>query len=377
MKTNNNTKITLNTIEEGIEAIKRGEIVIVVDNENRENEGDFICAAELITPEIINRMALLGRGLICTAIEKDRADELGLNMMVATNTDKNQTAFTVSVDLIGHGCTTGISAYDRATCIKALTNPSFKPSDFSRPGHVFPLVAKEGGVLRRVGHTEASVDLAKLAGLHPSGVLVEIMNEDGTMARLPELYELAQKLNMKLISIDDLVAYRLKSERLVNQIQVTKIDSIYGELELIAYEQITNGDIHIAIKKGSWAEDEPVLVRVHSSSETIEFSQLFYSDEKTVLQKSMEKIVEEGKGAVVFMRHKEKEENILTQLSNLALEKNTLKEKKPVKNQRDYGTGAQIIRDLGIRKIKLITNNPKRRVGLIGYGLEITENVEL
>lgn len=369
--------IQLDTIEEGIAAIQRGEIVIVVDNENRENEGDFICAAEHVTPEIINKMATLGRGLICTAIEKERADALGLNMMVATNTDKNQTAFTVSIDLVGDGCTTGISAYDRATCIKALTNPTFKPSDFSRPGHVFPLVAKEGGVLRRVGHTEASVDLAKLAGLYPAGVLVEVMNEDGTMARLPQLYELAQKLNMKLISIDDLVAYRLKSERLVNQIQVTKIDSIYGELELIAFEQITNGDIHIVIKKGDWSSEEPVLVRVHSSSETIEFSQLFYGKEKTVLQKSMEKIVAEGKGAVVFMRHKEKEENILTQLSNLALDKQLLKDKKSKQTQRDYGTGAQIIRALDIRKIRLITNNPKRRIGLIGYDLEIVENVEL
>lgn len=372
-----NIDIQLDTIEEGIAAIQRGEIVIVVDNENRENEGDFICAAEHVTPEIINKMATLGRGLICTAIEKERADALGLNMMVSTNTDKNQTAFTVSIDLVGHGCTTGISAYDRATCIKALTNSSFKSSDFSRPGHVFPLVAKEGGVLRRVGHTEASVDLAKLAGLYPAGVLVEVMNEDGTMARLPELYELAQKLDMKLISIDDLVAYRLKSEQLVNQIQVTQIDSVYGQLELIAFEQITNGDIHIVIKKGNWEADEPVLVRVHSSSETIEFSQLFYSKEKTVLQKSMEKIIDAGKGAVVFMRHKEKEEDILTQLSNLALEKEKLKDKKSKNTQRDYGTGAQIIRALGIRKIKLITNNPKRRIGLIGYDLEIIENVEL
>lgn len=377
MEVNTLDKITLNTIEEGINAIKNGEIVIVVDNENRENEGDFICASEHITPEIINKMATLGRGLICTAIEQERADELGLNMMVATNTDANQTAFTVSIDLVGHGCTTGISAYDRATCIKALTNASFKPSDFSRPGHVFPLVAKKGGVLRRVGHTEAAVDLAKLAGCYPSGVLVEIMNEDGTMARLPQLYELAKELDLKLISIDDLVAYKLKREKLINKLQTTEIDSVYGKLELIAFEQVTNGDIHIVIKKGTWKKEEPVLVRVHSSSETIEFSQLFYSSEKTVLQQSMEQIVAEGKGVVVFMRHKNKEENILTQLANLAIDKNTLKEKKSPKTQRDYGIGAQIIRELNIRKIKLITDNPKTRVGLIGYGLSITENVKL
>lgn len=371
------TDIKLNTVEEGIDAIRRGELVIVVDNENRENEGDFICAAEHITPEIINKMATIGRGLICTAIEKKCADALGLNMMVATNTDTNQTAFTVSIDLIGHGCTTGISAYDRATCIKAMINPNSKPSDFSRPGHIFPLVAKVGGVLRRVGHTEAAVDLARLAGLSPAGVLVEIMNADGTMARLPQLSELAIRLGVKLISIDDLVAYRLKRERLVNKIQTTVVDSVYGQLELIAFEQITTGDIHVAIKKGNWDIHEPVLVRMHSSSEAIEFAHLFYAKEKSVLQKSMDQIVAEGKGVVVFMRHKEKEENILTQLQNLALDKAELKAKKAEKTQKDYGTGAQIIRELGIRKIKLITNNLKRRTGLIGYDLEIVENVEL
>ncbi|PCE66756.1 3,4-dihydroxy-2-butanone-4-phosphate synthase [Sediminicola luteus] len=352
-------------------------MVIVVDNEDRENEGDFICASELISPETINTMAKLGRGLICTAIEPQRAQELGLDMMVSQNTDANQTAFTVSIDLIGHGCTTGISAYDRATCIKAMTQAQYTPADFSRPGHVFPLVAKKGGVLKRVGHTEAAVDLAKLAGLYPSGVLVEIMNEDGTMARLPQLRELATELDIPLISIDDLVAYRLQREQLVRRVQTTAIDSVYGQLELHAFEQLTTGDMHIVIKKGSWEPEEPVLVRMHSSSETIEFSQLLYSGESTVLQKSLSMLRDAGKGIVVFMRHKEKEADILTQLRNLSEPPKKEASRSAEKNQRDYGIGAQIIRAMAIQKIKLITNNPKRRVGLVGYGLEIVENIEL
>ncbi|HMP26354.1 MAG TPA: 3,4-dihydroxy-2-butanone-4-phosphate synthase, partial [Saprospiraceae bacterium] len=268
MKNTTNEKIRLNTIEEAIEDIRAGKVIIVVDDEDRENEGDFICAAEIVTPEIINFMATYGRGLICTPIDERRADELELNMMVSSNTALHETAFTVSIDLIGRGCTTGISAYDRATGIRAMIDPTIKANDFARPGHIFPLRAKSGGVLRRTGHTEAAIDLARLAGFYPAGVLVEILNEDGTMARLPQLVDVAQRHNLKIIAIKDLVAYRMQHERLVTRELSVKKATKYGDFDIIAYREIITDDLHLVIRKGDWAPDEPVLVRVHSASET-------------------------------------------------------------------------------------------------------------
>jgi 3,4-dihydroxy 2-butanone 4-phosphate synthase/GTP cyclohydrolase II len=366
-----------NTIEEAILAIKNGEQIILINKEGAELVGSLVCAAEHVSPEIINQMASIGKGLICTAIERKRAEELDLNKMTNNSTDGFRASFTVSIDLIGQGCTTGISTYDRATCIKAMVDPASKSSDFARPGHIFPLIAKEGGVLRRVGQTEATIDLARLSGCYPAGVLVKILKEDGSLAQLSDLLQLAKDQQFKIISIDDLIAYRLKKERLIEKVQTTKIDSIYGPLELIAFKQLTNEDIHIVIKKGNWKVEEPILVRVHSSSESIEFSQLFYNAKATILQKSMAKIVEEGKGIVVFMRHKEKETSILNQLSNLGnVAKGGVAEKK-AKNLKDYGVGAQIISALDITKIKLITNKTKLSLGLAGYGLEIVEQIEL
>ncbi|MEM6319290.1 MAG: 3,4-dihydroxy-2-butanone-4-phosphate synthase [Bacteroidota bacterium] len=373
----NNMDIQLDTIESAIADIKAGKVIIVVDDEDRENEGDFICAAETITPEIVNFMATHGRGLICTPIEEKRADELGLQMMVSSNTALHETAFTVSIDLIGQGCTTGISAYDRSTGIKALVYPETKPSDYARPGHIFPLRAKKGGVLRRVGHTEAAVDFARLAGLYPAGVLVEILNEDGTMARLPQLIEIAKKHNLKIVSIDDLVAYRLRSEQLIELKSSVTIDSKYGELEILAYEQSTTGDIHLAIKKGDLRADQPALVRVHSVDRLTEIFKVMLDKKESSLSKALSKIGEEGNGLLVLMRHHEKETDVLDLLKILKDPANAQKFKKPTDYLRDYGTGAQIIRSLGIRKIRLITNNPNRKVGLIGYGLEVVENVEL
>lgn len=373
----NGVDIKLNTIEEAIADIKAGKVIIVVDDEDRENEGDFICAAEAITSEIVNFMATHGRGLICTPIEEKRADELGLDMMVSSNTALHETAFTVSIDLIGQGCTTGISAYDRSTGIKALVDPNTKPSDYARPGHIFPLRAKPGGVLRRVGHTEAAVDFARLAGFYPAGVLVEILNEDGTMARLPQLVQIARKHDLKIVSIDDLVAYRLRSEALIEQKSSVKIDSKYGELEIISFEQKTTGDIHLAIKKGDFDPDTPTLVRVHSVDELTEIFKVLLDKNETSLTKALAKIAEEGSGLLVLMRHHEKETDVLELLEILKDPSKANKNKKPTQYLRDYGTGAQIIRSQGIRQLKLITNNPKRKVGLIGYGLEVVENVVL
>jgi 3,4-dihydroxy 2-butanone 4-phosphate synthase / GTP cyclohydrolase II len=364
----------LNTIEEAIDDIRAGKVIIVVDDEDRENEGDFICAAEKITPTIINFMATHGRGLICTPLDERRADELELNMMVSSNTALHETAFTVSIDLIGHGCTTGISAYDRATAIKAMIDPNIKASDFARPGHIFPLRAKTGGVLRRTGHTEAAIDLARMAGFSPAGVLVEILNEDGTMARLPELIEVAKKHDLKIITIKDLVAYRMLTERLVTrELNVIK-NTKYGEFEIIAYRDHTTQDVHLAIKMGNWHMDEPVLVRVHSSSETGDIVGYLLEDYGTQLEKAMEMIARAGKGVVVYMHQSENKEVILDYLKNLYVNAD---QHKSDMSQRDFGIGAQILRDLGIGQIRLITNHPRRRVGLIGYGLEIVENVEL
>ncbi len=370
-------KIQLDSIESAVEAIKAGKVLIVVDDEDRENEGDFICAAEKITPEIINFMATHGRGLICTPIDEKRADELNLKMMVSDNTALHETAFTVSIDLIGHGCTTGISAHDRATGIRALVNKETKPADFARPGHIFPLRAKTGGVLRRTGHTEAAIDLASLAGFSPAGVLVEILNEDGTMARLPQLIKIAKKHDLKIISIKDLVAYRMRNERIVKRELSVKMETEHGPFEVIGFTQLTNGDTHLAIKKGNWKPDEPVLVRVHSSTETGDILGSIFENYGVQLQKSMKIIADEGKGVLIYMRHSEKDTSLLERLKSYQNKGDKLGEGTQSAEQRDYGIGAQILRDLGVTKIRLITNNPKRRIGLIGYGLEIIENIGL
>lgn len=371
--------IQLNTIEEAIADIKAGKIIIVVDDEDRENEGDFICAATQVTPEIINFMAMHGRGLICAPLEEKRADELGLGLMVSDNTALHETAFTVSIDLIGNGCTTGISAYDRATCIRALVNPNAKASDFAKPGHIFPLRAKTGGVLRRTGHTEAAIDLAKLAGFAPAGVLVEILNQDGTMARLPQLFKIAKQHDLKIITIKDLVAYRMRTERLIKREITLPVKTKFGDFELIAYTQLTTGDTHLAIKKGSWLPHEPVLVRVFPNSEGRNLLGTLFEKYRPKNEKFLEMIANEGKGALVFMRHKEKGDSVLSQLktwkTQLEGKEPTAKDRPAEMDQRDYGTGAQIIRDLDIAKIRLISNNPKRRVGMIGFGLEIVELV--
>ncbi len=375
---NINNSFKLNSIEEAILDLKAGKVVIVVDDEDRENEGDFICAAECVTPDIINFMATHGRGLICTPIEEKRAEELGLRMMIADNTSLHETAFTVSIDLIGHGCSTGISAYDRATGIKAMVNPTIKGSDFARPGHIFPLKAKNGGVLRRTGHTEAAVDLARLAGFYPAGVLVEILNENGSMARLPDLVEIAKKHQLKIISIDDLIAYRMRTERIAKrELNVTTITK-YGEFEIFAYSQINSTDTHLAFKKGNWTADEAVLVRVHSSTDSEDFFKKLTTTDADIFEKALEFIAKEGKGLLLLMRHNEKDNSLLThlqQLMNKIPNETTAQDLKM--EQRDFGVGAQILRDFGISKIKLLTNHPRKRIGLIGYGLEIIENITL
>lgn len=374
------TKSTnLNTIEEAIADIKAGKVIIVVDDEDRENEGDFICAAECITPEIINFMATHGRGLICTPIDENRADELDLPMMVRSNTALHETAFTVSIDLIGQGCTTGISAYDRSTGIKAMINPATKSTDFARPGHIFPLRAKSGGVLRRTGHTEAAIDLAKISGFYPAGVLVEILNEDGTMARLPELIDIAKRFDLKLISIKDLVAYRMRTERIIKKELEVELSTKFGDFEVVAFTQVTTGDTHLAIKKGEWKIDDPVLVRVHSSTNTGDILGTLFKGYGSQLQRSLEMIEKEGQGMLLYMRHNNEDDSLLSHLKEIKREKETgekmLGEGTESKEQRDYGVGAQILRELNVTKIRLITNSPKRRIGLIGYGLEIVENV--
>jgi 3,4-dihydroxy 2-butanone 4-phosphate synthase/GTP cyclohydrolase II len=369
------TDIRLHTIPEAIQDIKDGKIVIVVDDEDRENEGDFICAAEKITPELVNFMAKHGRGLICTPIEEKRAKELDLDLMVKSNTAMHNTAFTVSIDLIGQGCTTGISAYDRATGIKALVNPEIKAGDFARPGHIFPLIAKEGGVLRRTGHTEAAVDLSRLAGCYPAGVLVEILNEDGSMARLPHLMEIGKNLGIKIITIKDLVAYRMQTERLVSKEMETEIETSYGKFSVKAFRQMTTEDVHLAFTIGEIQNDEPTLVRVHSSTETGDILGILFDGYAEQLSRSLQMIAKSKKGVLLFMRHGEKTESILNKLRSL--DNNPFNNPPVSDEQRDFGTGAQILRELGVSKIKLITNHRKKRVGLIGYGLEIVENIFL
>ncbi|MGB4958251.1 MAG: 3,4-dihydroxy-2-butanone-4-phosphate synthase [Saprospiraceae bacterium] len=366
-------EIKLNTIKEAIDDIKNGKIVIVVDDEDRENEGDFICAAEKITPELVNFMARHGRGLICTPILESRAKELDLELMVKSNTAMHNTAFTVSIDLIGQGCTTGISAYDRSIGIKALIHPDTKPSDFARPGHIFPLIAKQGGVLRRTGHTEASVDLAQLAGCYPAGVLVEILHDDGSMARLPHLMEISQQLGVKIVSIKDLVAYRMQTERLVTAEMETEIDTQYGKFTVKAFRQLTTGDVHLAFTVGDIHDGAPTLVRVHSSTETGDILGILFDGYAEQLAQSLKIISAEKKGVLLFMRHSEKTESILDKLKSI--DTNPYNNPPTSEEQRDFGTGAQILRELGISKLKLISNHKRKRIGLIGYGLEIVENV--
>jgi 3,4-dihydroxy 2-butanone 4-phosphate synthase/GTP cyclohydrolase II len=371
----------LNTIEEALAELRAGKVIIVVDDEDRENEGDFICAAETISPDTINFMATHGRGLICTPMEEKRAEELELPLMVSSNTALHETAFTVSIDLIGHGCSTGISAYDRSTGIKWLTNSAAKANDFARPGHIFPLRAKNGGVLRRTGHTEAAVDLARMAGLYPMGVLVEILNADGTMARLPQLLEIAAQHSLKIISIDDLVAYRMRTERLVKKALTTTIETIFGQFEASVYVDLTSGDEHLALTKGRWEEEEGVLVRVHSTSETGDILGALLEDYNSQTAKSLRLIQERGKGVFVYLRQSDKSRTLLAQLSrykslNEAGSTQQFELHSPM-GKKDFGVGAQILRDLGVAKIQLLTNHPRRRMGLIGYGLEIVENIEL
>lgn len=377
------SEIKLNTIEEAINDIKNGKVIIVVDDEDRENEGDFLTAARNVTPEVINFMATHGRGLICTSITEERAKELDLHLMVSKNTASHETAFTVSVDLLGHGCTTGISAQDRAKTVQALINPNMKPSDFGRPGHIFPLIAKTGGVLRRTGHTEATIDLAVLAGFEPCGALVEIMNEDGTMARLPDLIKIATKFNLKIVSIKDLISYRLAKESIVEREVEVNMPTNWGNFKLVAYKVKTNGEEHIALVKGEWKENEPVLVRVHSSCVTGDIFGSCRCDCGPQLHAAMEMVEKEGKGVIVYMNQEGRGIGLLNKLKAYKLQekgRDTVEANIELgfkMDERDYGIGAQILRDLGVHKIKLMTNNPKKRAGLIGYGLEIVDNVPI
>lgn len=378
-----NEEEKLNSIDEAIEAIRNGKLIIVVDDEDRENEGDFICAAETVTPEIVNFMAKEGRGLICVPLAEDRCEELGLDLMVVQNTATFETPFTVSVDLIGHGCTTGISAHDRFRTIKALADPETRPEELGRPGHIFPLKAKREGVLRRSGHTEAAIDFARLAGFRPAGVLVEIMNEDGTMARLPELREVARRFDLKLVSIKDLIAYRLQKESLVRRRVDVDLPTTYGDFKLAAYEQIDTGELHLALVKGSWKKDEPVLVRVHSSCVTGDIFGSCRCDCGAQLHDAMRMVDKAGSGVVLYMKQEGRGIGLLNKLKAYKLQEEGLDTVEANlqlgfdMDNRDYGIGAQIISDLGIRKLRLITNNPKKRVGLMGYGLEIVENVPI
>ena len=370
-------EIKLNTIEEAIEDIKQGKIVIVVDDENRENEGDFIAAAEKVTPEMINFMTQHGRGLLCAPLLEKRCKELGLDMMVENNTVLHHTQFTVSIDLKGEGCTTGISVFDRAKTIKALVKPETKPEDFGRPGHIFPLKAKEGGVLRRTGHTEAAVDLARLAGLEPAGILIEILNEDGSMARLPQLVKVAEKHNLKIISIEDLVAYRMRHDSLIVKKEDFSIDTDFGQFRLRAYEQTTNGQIHLAFTKGTWAKDEPVLTRIHANFISNDILELLRKKDNE-LNRIFQQIDAAGKGAFIVINQGAYSQNLLHRIQTIkeAQEGKQAPSQVPSSQVKDIGIGAQILIDLGISHMKLLTNSePSRYVGMSGYGLEITDYV--
>jgi 3,4-dihydroxy 2-butanone 4-phosphate synthase/GTP cyclohydrolase II len=377
------SEIKLNTIEEAIEDIKNGKVIVVVDDEDRENEGDFICAAECVTPEIVNFMATHGRGLICAPLIEDRCVELGLELMVGTNTAAFETPFTVSVDLIGHGCSTGISAHDRFKTIRALVDPDIKPEELGKPGHIFPLKAKRGGVLRRAGHTEAAIDFARLAGFKPAGVLVEIMNEDGTMARLPDLVKVAKRFDLKLVSIKDLIEYRVRKESLISRQVEVDMPTEHGHFKLVAFEQTNSQEVHLALVRGTWTKDEPVLVRVHSSCVTGDIFGSCRCDCGSQLHHAMEMVDREGKGVVLYMKQEGRGIGLLNKLRAYKLQEegwDTVEANVQLgfdMDERDYGVGAQIIRELGITKIRLMTNNPKKRVGLMGYGLEIVDNVPI
>ena len=373
----------LNTIEEAIKDIQAGKLIIVVDEEDRENEGDFVTAARNVTPEVINFMSTHGRGLICAAITEKRCEELQLQPMVMDNTSLHETAFTVSIDLLGDGCTTGISAHDRSKTVLSLINPLTKPEDLGRPGHIFPLKAKNSGVLRRAGHTEATIDISMLAGFEPAGALVEIMNEDGSMARLPELRIIAAKFNLKIISIKDLIAYRLKHETLIREEVRVNMPTKHGDFELIAFTQLNTGDVHLAMKKGSWEKDEPILVRVHSSCVTGDILGSLRCDCGEQLHHALEIIEKEGKGLVLYMNQEGRGIGLLNKLKAYKLQeqgRDTVEANVELGfagDQRDYGVGAQILRELNVTKMKLMSNNPRKRAGLSGYGLEVVDTVTI
>jgi len=375
--------MNFNTIEEAVTDIKAGKVVIVIDDENRENEGDFVAAAEKVTPEMINFMATHGKGLICTPLLEKRCEELGLELMIGKNTAAFETPFTISVDLIGNGCTTGISASDRSKTIQALVNPNTKANDLGKPGHIFPLKAREGGVLRRAGHTEASIDLARLAGLEPAGVIVEILNEDGSMARTPELHKIAKKFNLKFITIKDLIEYRLSNESLIKEEVNVKLPTDYGNFKLKAFKQITNDQIHLAIYKGNWNADDEVLVRVHSSCVTGDIFGSCRCDCGPQLHAALRQIENEDKGILVYMNQEGRGIGLLNKLKAYELQENgrdTVEaniELGFLPDHRDYGVGAQILRAMNVKKIKLLSNNPKKRVGLSGYGIEIVASVPI
>ncbi len=375
--------IILNTIPEAIEAIKRGEMIIVVDDEDRENEGDFVAAAEKVTPEMVNFMTTYGRGLVCAPVSEEICDQLELDLMVGKNTSTHETPFTISVDLLGYGCTTGISASDRAKTLNALANPDTKPDELGRPGHIFPLKAKNRGVLRRSGHTEASVDLARLAGLTPVGVLIEIMNEDGTMARLPELLVLAQRFNLKIISIKDLITYRLQSESLIERGEEVSLPTHHGNFKIIPFRQVSNGVEHIALIKGEWQHDEPVIVRVHSSCMTGDIFGSMRCECGDQLEYAMNKIEAEGKGVIVYMMQEGRGIGLMNKIAAYKLQEqgfDTVEANMHLgfdADERDYGVGAQILRSLGVTKMRLMTNNPVKRVGLEAYDLDVVETISI
>ena len=375
--TNNNIK--LDSIIEAIEDIKKGKVIIVVDDENRENEGDFICAAEIASPEIINFMAKHGRGLICMPLTDIRSKELDLNPMVANNTDPMDTAFTVSVDLKGNGVTSGISASDRSKTIKALVNKNTKPSDLQRPGHVFPLIAKDGGVLRRTGHTEAAIDFARLAGFSPAGVICEIMTEEGSMARVPDLIKIAKELDLKIVSIEDLVAFRMKHDSLISKKENFTFNTRFGEYDLYAFQQTNNDQVHLALCKGKWESKEPVMVRINSSITNNDLINSLTSFKDIKLDKIFEKINSNKKGVVVFINQSQNSDNVLQRLKELKLiqGQDTMKIPPPVMDEKDFGIGAQILHNLDIHKIELLTNSTQiKRVGMVGYGLEIVKYIK-
>jgi len=372
-----------NTVEEAIEDIKKGKLVIVVDDEDRENEGDFVTAARNATPEIINFMSKYGRGLICAPIVEERCEELGLDLMVDENTSSHETPFTISIDLKGHGCTTGISAQDRSKTVLAIIDPETKADDFGKPGHIFPLKARSGGVLRRAGHTEATIDLARLAGFEPAGICVEIMNDDGTMARVPELFEIAKQFDLKFITIKDLIEYRMAQESLIERMIEVDMPTEWGHFIMRAYRQTTSGEIHLALIKGEWEDKEPVLVRVHSSCATGDIFGSCRCDCGKQLHDAMTMIEREGKGVVLYMKQEGRGIGLLNKLKAYKLQEQGMDTVEAnislgfQGDQRDYGVGAQIIRDLGISHMRLITNNPAKRTAIQGYGLEITEKVPL